>query len=91
MLVLLKSPSNPDEKVQINVKYVLSACLVGELKGKKLYQYTAIDEAIRLRYLSFYEEHSTFSSTKSLMECIRFFPFRIQCVQTKRKPYLKKH
>ena len=35
-----------------------------------------------LRYLAFYEEHSTFSSTKFLMECIRFFPFRIQCVQT---------
>lgn len=77
-----KTPSVPGEKLQIDVKYVPSACLVGELKGKKLYQYTAIDEATRLRYLSFYEEHSTFSSTKFLMECIRFFPFHIQCVQT---------
>lgn len=77
-----KTPSVPGEKLQMDVKYVPSACLVGELKGKKLYQYTAIDEATRLRYLSFYEEHSTFSSTKFLMECIHFFPFRIQCVQT---------
>ena len=77
-----KTPSVPGEKVQIDVKYVPSACLIGKLKGKKLYQYTAIDEATRLRYLSFYEEHSTFSSTKFLMECIRFFPFHIQCVQT---------
>lgn len=77
-----KTPSVPGEKLQIDVKYVPSACLAGELKGKKMYQYTAIDEATRLRYLSFYEEHSTFSSTKFLMECIRFFPFHIQCVQT---------
>lgn len=77
-----KTPSVPGEKLQMDVKYVPSACLVGELKGKKLYQYTVIDEATRLRYLSFYEEHSTFSSTKFLMECIHFFPFRIQCVQT---------
>ena len=77
-----KTPSVPGEKVQIDVKYVPSACLVGKLKGKKLYQYTAIDEATRLRYLSFYEEHSTFSSTRFLMECIQFFPFHIQCVQS---------
>lgn len=76
------TPSIPGEKIQIDVKYVPSSCLVGKLKGSRLYQYTAIDEATRLRYLAFYEEHSTFSSTKFLMECIRFFPFRIQCVQT---------
>ena len=73
-------PSIPGEKIQIDVKYVPSSCLVGKLKGSRLYQYTSIDEATSLRYLAFYEEHSTFSSTKFLMECIRFFPFRIQCV-----------
>lgn len=76
------TPAIPGEKIQIDVKYVPTACLVGSLKGTKLYQYTAIDEATRLRYLAFYEEHSTFSSTKFLMECIKFFPFKIQCVQT---------
>lgn len=76
------TPTVPGAKLQIDVKYVPTCCLVADLKGIKLYQYTAIDEATRLRYLAFYEEHSTFSSTKFLMECIRFFPFRIQCVQT---------
>ena len=32
--------------------------------------------------LAFFEEHSTYSSTKFLMECIKFFPFKIQCIQT---------
>ena len=76
------TPKIPGEKIQIDVKYVPRECIVGDLKGTKLYQYTAIDEATRLRFLAFYEEHSTYSSTKFLMECIRFFPFPIQCVQT---------
>ena len=76
------TPTVPGAKIQIDVKYVPSCCLVGDLKGTKLYQYTAIDEASRLRYLAFYEEHSTYSSEKFLLECIKFFPFKIQCVQT---------
>ena len=76
------TPTTPGAKIQIDVKYVPTCCLVGTLKDTKLYQYTAIDETTRLRYLAFYEEHSTFSSTKFLIECIKFFPFKIQCVQT---------
>ena len=72
----------PGAKIQIDVKYVPSSCLVGDLKNTKLYQYTAIDEATRMRYLAFYEEHSTYSSTLFLEKCIQFFPFPIQCVQT---------
>lgn len=48
------APKIPSEKIQINIKFVPSECLVEKLKGKKLYQYTAIKEATRLRYLSFY-------------------------------------
>ena len=33
----------PDQRVQIEVKFVPSICLVGDVKGKKFYQYTAID------------------------------------------------
>ena len=76
------TPTVPSTKIQIDVKYVPTCCLVGDLKGTKLYQYTVIDEASRLRYLAFFEEHSTYSSTKFLMECIKFFPFKIQCIQT---------
>lgn len=77
-----RTPKVPGEKIQIDVKYVPASCLVGYMKGKKLYQYTAIDEASRLRYLAFFDEQSTYSSTRFLENCIQFFPFRIQCVQT---------
>ena len=51
----------PGQRVQIDVKFVPSACLVGEAEGKKFYQYTAIDEYSRFRYLEAFEEHSTLS------------------------------
>ncbi|MFA5674958.1 MAG: DDE-type integrase/transposase/recombinase [Christensenellales bacterium] len=72
----------PGQRVQIDVKYVPSACLVGEIKGKRLYQYTAIDEFTRLRYVDAFEEHSTYSSAVFLEHVVRFFRFPIKCVQT---------
>ena len=36
--------SHPGERIQIDVKFVPSVCLVNEAKGQKFYQYTAIDE-----------------------------------------------
>lgn len=33
----------PRQRIQIDVKYVPSVCLVGEAQGRKFYQYTAID------------------------------------------------
>lgn len=43
----------PGQRVQIDVKYVPDACIVGDAKfeGRKFYQYTAIDEYSRFRYL----------------------------------------
>ncbi|MBQ9428033.1 MAG: transposase [Clostridia bacterium] len=72
----------PGQRVQIDVKFVPSACLVGEAEGKKFYQYTAIDEYSRFRYLEAFEEHSTYSSTLFLEHLIKAFPFKIECVQT---------
>lgn len=72
----------PGQRVQIDVKFVPEACLVGEAKGKKFYQYTAIDEYSRFRYLEAFEEHSTYSSALFLEHLIEKFPFPIQCVQT---------
>ena len=48
----------PGQKVQIDVKVVPSVCIVGQAheEGKKFYQYTAIDECTRLRYLAALEE-----------------------------------
>lgn len=72
----------PGQKVQIDVKFVPAACLVGEAKGTKYYQYTAIDEYSRFRYLEAFEEHSTYSSALFLEHLIKAFPFPIKCVQT---------
>ncbi|MCR5149920.1 MAG: DDE-type integrase/transposase/recombinase, partial [Clostridiales bacterium] len=72
----------PGQRVQIDVKFVPEACLVNEAKGKKFYQYTAIDEYSRFRYLEAFEEHSTHSSAVFLEHLISAFPFPIECVQT---------
>ena len=54
----------PGQRVQIDVKFVPDACIVGDAKyeGRKFYQYTAIDEYSRFRYLEAFEEHSSYSS-----------------------------
>ena len=72
----------PGQRVQIDVKYVPAACLVGDAKGRKFYQYTAIDEYSRFRYLEAFEEHSTYSSAVFLDHMLKAFPFTVECVQT---------
>ena len=72
----------PGQRVQIDVKFVPAVCLVGDAKGKKFYQYTAIDEYSRFRYLEAFEEHNTYSSALFLEHLIKAFPFPIECVQT---------
>ena len=74
--------SYPGQRVQIDVKFVPTACIVGEASGQKFYQYTAIDEYSRFRYLEAFEEHSTYSSAIFLEHLIKTFPFPIECVQT---------
>ena len=72
----------PGQRVQIDVKFVPESCIVGEAKGQKFYQYTAIDEYSRFRYLEAFEEHSSYSSAQFIKHLIEKFPFRIECVQT---------
>ena len=74
----------PGEKVQIDVKVVPAACIVGEARRRhqRMYQYTAIDECTRYRYLAAFPEQSTYASMKFLQQLVRHFPFPIQEVQT---------
>ena len=72
----------PGQRIQIDVKFVPSVCLVNEAKGQKFYQYTAIDEYSRWRFVEAFEEHSTFSSMRFLQHLIKVFPAPIECVQT---------
>ena len=73
----------PGQRVQIDVKFVPLTCIT--TKGERYFQYTAIDEYSRLRYLEAFEEHSTYSSSVFLKNAAAFFKkhgFRIECVQT---------
>ena len=72
----------PGQRVQIDVKFVPEVCIVGQAKGQKFYQYTAIDEYSRFRYLEAFEEHSTYSSAVFLEHMLERFPFKVECVQT---------
>lgn len=74
--------SYPGQRIQIDVKFVPAACLVGDAKGQKFYQYTAIDEYSRFRYLEAFPEHSTYSSAVFLEHVLKAFPFHVECVQT---------
>lgn len=76
----------PGERVQIDVKYVPAVCLVNEAKGKHFFQYTAIDEYSRWRYVEAFEEQSTYSSAMFLEHLIKAFPMPIDCVQTDNGP-----
>ena len=72
----------PGQRIQVDVKFVPSACLVNGAKGQRFYQYTAIDEYSRWRFVEAFEEHSSYSSALFLGHLIRAFPCPIACVQT---------
>ena len=76
--------THPGEKVQIDVKYVPKKCLSKELQelGERYYQYTAIDEYTRLRYIWFTNAHDSYASTEFLERLVKKFPFKIEKVQT---------
>jgi transposase InsO family protein len=69
----------PGERLQIDTKTVPSNCLPN---SQKLYQFTAIDEFTRLRYIYFYEDKSSYSANKFLLRVINYFPFAIKEVRT---------
>ena len=75
---------NPGEKVQIDVKEVPFCCLRGDLlrNGKHLYQWTAIDECTRYRFVYGFEEHTPENSVKFLKMLVKVFPFQIGTIQT---------
>lgn len=69
----------PGQKVQIDVKYVPSACVVN---GGKYYQFTAVDECTRWTYRQMYDEKSSYTAKQFLMELIKTAPFPIRMAQT---------
>lgn len=74
----------PGEKVQIDVKEVPYSCLRGKIRedGGHLYQWTAIDECTRVRFVYGFEEHTPENSVRFLRMLRQAFPFKIQAIQT---------
>lgn len=75
--------SFPGQRVQIDVKFVPSVCLSNPaIKGQKFYQYTAIDECTRWRFVEAFDEHNTYSSARFLDMFLKAAPFKVKCIQT---------
>ena len=74
---------HPGQRIQVDVKVVPRKCIADpELR---LFQYTAIDEYSRLRFLWAYSEQSTYSSADFLRRLVKWYARRgiqVECVQT---------
>ncbi len=75
------TPSSLGIKWQMDVKYVPSACYVGQMPDK-FYQYTVIDEASRERFIYPYKEQSSYSTIDFVKRAIAFFGYKPETIQT---------
>ena len=80
--------SYPGQRIQIDVKHVPRDCISPRAlmsnPSLKLFQYTAIDEYSRLRFLEGYDEHNTYCSSLFLEQAISFYKahgIEVECVQ----------
>jgi len=73
----LKLPLRPGELVEIDIKYV-----PGRVRGRRYYQFTAIDCASRWRYLKIYGDKSTTSALRFFRELMKMAPFRVRAIKT---------
>lgn len=74
----------PGEKVQIDVKEVPYNCLRGDAvrNNRHFYQWTAIDESTRFRFIYGFEEHTPENTIKFIHKLKEAFPFTIKTIQT---------
>ena len=73
----IKVPLSPGELVEIDIKYVPS-----KIKGKRYYQFTAIDCASRWRYLKVYDDMGNGSAIDFLKRTVKTAPFKTRAVKT---------
>lgn len=74
--------SHAGQRIQVDVKVVPRKCIADP--ALKLYQYTAIDEYSRLRFLGAYPEQSTYSSADFARRAILWYQRRgikVECIQ----------
>jgi len=70
----------PGEMLQVDIKYTPKIYEYGYLVN--YYQFTAIDDATKIRFTCFYDTMSKANALDFIKRAVRFFPFRIKCVQT---------
>lgn len=72
----------PGHQVQVDVKFASFT----DANGKKIrrYQFTAIDDATRIRALKIYEKHNQTSAINFIDYVVEKFPFRIHTIRTDR-------
>ena len=77
---ILYEKRTPGHHVQIDVKFLKFT----DSKGKKVkrFQYTAIDDATRVRVLKIYKQHTMKNAIDFVDYVITKFPFRIQTIRT---------
>ena len=79
----------PGQRIQVDVKFVPSACLKNAaVIGKHFFQYTAIDEYSRWRFVEAFEEHSTYSSAMFLEHLVKAFPVQLNASRRTMVPNL---
>lgn len=72
----------PGERIQIDVKYVPKCCVHDKDPNARYYQFTAIDEYSRQRYLEGFADNSSHSAAVFLLHTLEYFKYPIKCVQT---------
>lgn len=70
----------PGHQIQVDVKFLKFEDKDG--KAIKRYQYTAIDDATRIRALKIYDQHNQANAIDFINSVIEKFPFRIREVRT---------
>ena len=84
--------SHPGQRIQVDVKFVPSACLVNSrVIGKQFFQCTTIDEYSRWRFVEAFEEYSTYSSALFVEHLVKAFPCPIECIQTDNERFYATH
>jgi len=73
----VRIPLAKGELVEIDVKFVPN-----RIRGRRYYQFTAIDCSTRWRYLQAYDDISTFNAIKFLKKVVGVADFQIKAVKT---------
>lgn len=73
----IKPTLTPGDLIEIDIKYV-----PGRIRGKRYYQYTAIDCASRWRHLRIYDNMANSYSISFLEDVIKVAPFKIRAIKT---------